>query len=57
MSQQTFLEYRHTIMCEYFCIEFIDFMLKGNKSLLDYTNLFFPNEFETNDKVILEHFQ
>ena len=27
------------IMCGYFCIEFIDFMLKG-QSLLDYTNLF-----------------
>ena len=30
------------IMCGYFCIGFIDFMLKG-KSLLDYTNLFSPN--------------
>ena len=29
------------IMCRYFCIRFIDFMLKG-KSLLDYTNLFSP---------------
>ena len=29
-----------SIMCGYFCIGFIDFMLKG-KSLLDYTNLFF----------------
>ena len=27
----------------YFCIGVIDFMLKG-KSLLDYTNLFSPNE-------------
>ena len=27
-----------SIMCGYFCIRFIDFMLKG-KSLLDYTNL------------------
>ena len=32
-----------SIMCEYFCIGFIDFMLKG-KSLLEYTNLFCPNE-------------
>ena len=31
------------IMCEYFCIRFIDFMLKG-KSLLEYKNLFSPNE-------------
>ena len=27
-----------SIMCEYFCIGFIDFMLKG-KNLLKYTNL------------------
>ena len=33
------------IMCRYFCIGFIYFMLKG-KSLLHYTNLFFPNEYE-----------
>ena len=32
-----------SIMCGYFCIGFIDFMLKG-KSLLEYTNLFSPNE-------------
>ena len=37
-------------MCGYFCIEFIDFMLKC-KSLLDYTNLFSPNQYETNDKI------
>ena len=28
-----------SVMCGYFCIGFIDFILKG-KSLLDYTNLF-----------------
>ena len=32
----------YSIMCGYFCIGFIDFMLKG-KSLLEYTNLFSPN--------------
>ena len=31
-------------------------MLKG-KSLLDYTNLFSPNEFGKNDKIILKYFQ
>ena len=31
-----------SIICGYFSIRFIDFMLKG-KSLLDYTNLFSPN--------------
>ena len=43
-------------MCEYFCIGFIDFMLKG-KILLDYTNLFFPNEYKKNDKIVSKHFQ
>ena len=31
-------------------------MLKS-KSLLDYTNLFAPNEDEKNDKIILKYFQ
>ena len=38
-------------MCRYFCIGFIDFMLKG-KSLLDYTNLFSPNDYKKNDNII-----
>ena len=33
-----------------FCIEFINYMLKG-KTLLDYTNLFLPNDFKKNDRV------
>ena len=40
-----------SIMCGYFCIEFINYMLKG-KTLLDYTNLFSPNDFKKNDQVI-----
>ena len=46
----------NSIMCRYFCIGFIGFMLKG-KSLLDYINLFSPNDFEKNDKIILKFFQ
>ena len=42
-----------SIMCGYFCIGFIDFMLKG-KSLLEYTKLFSPNEYKKNDKIILK---
>ena len=42
-------------MCGYFSIGFIDFMLKG-KSLLDCTNLFSPNKYEKNDKIILKYF-
>ena len=39
----------------YFCIGFIDFMLKG-KSFLDYTNSFSPDDYEKNDKIILKYF-
>ena len=45
-----------SIMCGYFCTRFIDFILKG-ESLLDYTNLFSPNEYGKNDKIILNYFQ
>ena len=41
-------------MCGYFCIGFIDFMLKGN-SLTDFTNLFSPNNFR-NDDIIFKLF-
>ena len=33
-----------SIMCGYFCIEFIEVMLAGKK-LTDYTNLFSPHNF------------
>ena len=45
-----------SIMCGYFCIGFIDFMLKG-KSLLEYANLFCPNEYKKNDKIMLKYSQ
>ena len=35
----------NSIMCGYFCIEFIDFMFNGN-SLTDFTNIFPPNDFK-----------
>ena len=44
-----------SIMCGYFCIGFIDFMLKG-KSLTDYTNLFSPYDFKRNHDTILNYF-
>ena len=43
-------------MWGWFCIVFIYFMWKG-KSLLDYAHLYFPNEYEKNDKMILKDFQ
>ena len=42
-------------MCGFFCIGFIDFMLKF-KSLLEYTNSFSPNEYEKNGKIMLKYF-
>ena len=42
---------KYDSMCGYFCMGFIDFMLKG-KSLLDYKYLFSPNEYEKNDKIL-----
>ena len=45
-----------SIMCRYFCIEFINYMLKG-KTLLDYTNLFSPNDFKKNNRVIKRIFK
>ena len=45
-----------SIMCGYFCIGFIDFMLAGKK-LTDYTNLFSPHDFIKNDNIILNYFK
>ena len=39
-----------------FCIEFIDSMLKG-ETLLEATNLFYPNEYEKNDKTMPKYFR
>ena len=39
----------NSIMCGYFCIGFIYFMLKS-KNMLDYTNLFSLNDYQKNDK-------
>ena len=43
-----------SIMCGYFCIGFIDFML-ARKTLTDFTNLFSPKNFYKNDDVILNY--
>ena len=43
-------------MCGYFYIGFVIFMFKGN-SLLDYSNLFSPKEYEKNNRKILKTFQ
>ena len=45
-----------SMMCGYFCIKFINYMLKG-KTLVDYTNLFSLNYFKKNDRVIKRIFK
>ena len=44
-----------SIMCGYFCIGFIGFMLAG-KTLTEHTNLFSPNNFKKNYDIILNNF-
>ena len=44
-----------SIICGYFCIGFIDFVL-ARKTLTEYTNLFSPNNFKKNDDIILNYF-
>ena len=43
-----------SVICDYFRIGFIDFVLKG-KSLIDFNNLFSPNNFKDNVKIILKY--
>ena len=45
-----------SVICVYFCIGFIDFMLAG-KILIEYTGLFSPDDFNNNDQIILSYFK
>ena len=45
-----------SVMCGYFCIGFIGFMLAGKK-LTDYTSLFSPRGFKKDDHIILSYFK
>ena len=46
----------NSVMCGYFCIGFIDFMLAGKK-LTDFTSKFSPYDFKKNDNIILSYFK
>ena len=50
------IQANNSVMCGYFCIGFIDFMLAGKK-LTDYTNLFSPRDLKKNDDIILFYFK
>ena len=45
-----------SVMCRYFCIGFINFMLAGKK-LTDFTDMFSPYDFEKNVNIILSYFK
>ena len=45
-----------SIMCGFYCIGFIEYIL-AEKTLLDYANLFSPNDYEKNGKSIRKFFK
>ena len=49
--------YFHSLGVEHIPNEIKKFLMLKGKSLLDYTNLFYPNDYEKNDKMILKYFQ
>ena len=50
------IQVQNSIMLAYLSIGFNKFMLKG-ESLFDYTNLFSPNKYKANEKIIIKYFQ
>ena len=50
------IQANNSIMCGYFSIAFIDFILAG-RNLIDYTSLFSPYDFEKNDDIISSYFK
>ena len=50
------IQANNSVMCGYFCIGFIDFML-ASKTMIDYTNLFSPYDFNKNDSIIFSYFK
>ena len=47
---------KNSVMCGYFWIGFIDFMLVG-KTLTDFTSMFSPYDFKKNHEIILSYFK
>ena len=46
----------NSVICGYFRIRFIDFMLAG-KNMTDFTSMFSTYDFKKNDNVILSYFK
>ena len=45
-----------SIMCGFYCIAFIECMI-ARKTLLNYANLFSPNNYKKNDKIKYKYFK
>ena len=45
-----------SVMCGFYCIVFIKFILAG-RTLLHYSNLFFPNKYKQNDLKVYNYFK
>ena len=57
LSRTTFrIQSDDSIMCGFYCIAFIEYMITGN-TLLNYANLFSPNDYQNNDKIIYKYFK
>ena len=60
INQLLIIYLEHTInefiMCGFYCIAFVEYMLAG-KTLLNYTNLFSPNNYKKDDKLIYKYFK
>ena len=50
------IEDDYSIMCEFYYINFIEYILAG-KPLLGYTNLYSPNYYKKNNKIIYKYFR
>ena len=50
------IQANNCVMCGYFCIGFIDFML-ASKKLTDFTSIFSPDDSKKNDEIILSYFK
>ena len=50
------VQVNESIISGFYCIDFIEYML-SEKTLLDYTNLFSPNDYEKDYKIIYNYFK
>ena len=50
------IQNNESLIFGFYCITFIEYMLPG-ETLLDYINLFYPNDKEKNDKIIYRYFK